>query len=228
MFVKHLNLQKSLELDDEALGKIGATCHRLESLNISNCQLISDNGISKFFQKFCGVLTLFDLSGCILCGGPSALILSGHAENLETLKLNGLSRIPSMAIQTLFFACKKLKNFEMAVELRTVTRLRKSMIPHVNDAILREAKYSSIEEVRLQGAVYVTDLGAIALCIKCPKLRYLDLSYCNGISDKTLRCLAIRSRCLQNLLVMGCNQISDDGNFLFSFQIPTLLKKLSD
>lgn len=207
-----LDLSKSQELDDAALIKLGARCPFLEVLYLSKCGRLSDKGVVGFIAVHEGRLRVLDLSACIQCGGASALALASKAEQLQDLRLNGLSQVSAEGLLALWSAATRLSRFEMSVELRTTVTHRKSMMPHISDAILCNASYSALAEVKLSGACLVSDLGACALVRKCPLLVQLDVSYCSEVTDVLLRTLAeVLPLTFHSLSAMGCGKILDEG-----------------
>ena len=207
-----LDLTKSAEFDDGALIKLGGSCRFLKKLLLSSCTRLTDIGVAGFFSVHEGRLKVLDLSACIQCKGVSALSIAKKAEDLEQLKLNGLSQISAVGLLALWSATKKLQTFEMAVELRTTVTHRKSMIPHISDEVLISAEYDSLREVHLSGACLVTDIGACALATKCPNLFYLDISYCGEITDVFLGKLAeTLPLTFHSLKANGCGKIRNAG-----------------
>ena len=210
--LQFLDLNKSMELDDAALIRLGASCPRLEELNISKCNRISDKGVVGFMAAHEGRLRVLDISGCIKCGGASALALATKAECFEDLRFNGLSQLSPEGLLALWSSAKVLRKFSMCVEMRSTVTHRKSMMPHISDAILCGATYCALQEVKLSGACLVTDIGACALVRKCPLLVQLDVSYCGEVTDVLLHTLAeVLPATFHSLSAVGCGKIRDEG-----------------
>lgn len=199
-----LDLSRSPELDDAGLAKIGRQCWNLKHLNVSKCIKVSDAGMVGFMSRFEGLLESIDLSGCIQCGSAAIEAIATRASELQVIRLNGLSRVSSPALTDLWTAAaESMVTFQMCCELRSVTTHRKSMMPHFSDEVLLNAKYGSmLKEVELTGACLVTDTGACELAQRSPKLRVLNLSYCNAITDRTMLVIA---SCLPKLEVLDCS-----------------------
>ena len=80
--------------------------------------------------------------------------------------------------------CRSLEVFELSCELKCTSTHRRSLVPHMTDATLRNSSYSLLRHICLVGASLVSDTGAVALMNKCPGLQHVDFSYCNGVSDE--------------------------------------------
>lgn len=208
----YLNVCKNHEIDDAALIAIGKRCHFIENLNIQFCINITDIGMAGFFEHTNSKLKVLDISGCVQCGGVSAYAISTKSEELVDLKLNGLSLVTKEGLMALWSTAKKLQNFEMMIVLKSVTTHRKSMTPHISDSILKECKYFSLRVVKLLGAFLITDIGVCSLIRKCKQLSSLDVSYCSGVTDTTLHCLATYNKTkIIELVITGCNKITNQG-----------------
>lgn len=212
VYLENLNVSRCINIDNSALYMIGRRCRHLKTLNLSRCIKISDDGIVRFFDVFEGAIQKIDLSGCVQCSNATADTLSTkQCGSLEDIRMNGLSQISAERLSTMLTACKLLKHFEIAAELRSACTHRKSMVPHISDIVLTRAKYSALEVVLLSGASMISDTGAIAMVIKCKNIHTLDLSYCNGVTDELLVALSRNNQGLRHLVMAGNSKISDVG-----------------
>jgi hypothetical protein len=118
IFVTVLNLHKSSALDDAGLTAIGRRLRHLKTLIISNCFNITDTGVAGFCSNFEGRLHELDISGCVQCGGPGALAISGICSSFTTLKVNCLSQIPADGMRAIWKQLPKIEVFEMSADLR--------------------------------------------------------------------------------------------------------------
>lgn len=209
-----LNLSKSPELTNESLLKIGRWCRHLQTLLLNNCMNINDEGIVGFFQVFYGSLVKLDISGCIQCGEDSVFALANAVSKatIQDLRLNALSQVSTKSLLELYNNAPNLEHFELCCELRSTSSHRKSMMPHLSDAVLVEAIYSNLETIKIMGSFQVTDLGALSLLKKCGhRLKLLDFSYCSNITDRTLEAICDHSLQLESLVLNGCVYISNVG-----------------
>lgn len=209
--IKHLYLQKSPELADDSLIKIGRWCRFLQTLNISNCPKISDTGIVGFFEKFSGNLQALDLNACGQCGDASIIAITSKCSTLLSLKINGLSKVTVNILKQFFMQAVKLEYFEMCSELRTTASHRRSMMPHLSDAVFRAMQSNTFSELHIVGACQVTDAGIVPLTERSSWLKVLDLSYCSNIADNALFAIAQHSPHLQTLIMTGCVFVSNEG-----------------
>jgi F-box/leucine-rich repeat protein 2/20 len=208
----YLNMANSPELDDAGFARIGRWCRNLLHVDVSECLDITDYGVAGFFKQFYGALEYIDISGCALLGSASALTLSKHAGALKTLKLNGLSRLEPHSLAALWGASQALEHFEMCSNLSTTTTHRKSSMPHFSDLVLTSSTApAALNYVKLTGAFQVTDTGACALVRGCPQLMFLDVSYCNSISDTLVLELAAHASHLKHFIATGCVLVTSTG-----------------
>lgn len=118
LFVTVLNLHKSSALDDPGLIAIGRRLRFLKTLILSNCFSITDIGIAGFCSIFEGSLSELDISGCVQCGGPGALAISGISTTFTSLKVNCLSQIPGEGMKAIWRQLPVIEVFEMSADLR--------------------------------------------------------------------------------------------------------------
>lgn len=228
----HLNLTKASELSDEIMVKIGRWCRFLQSLNISNCVQITDDGVVGFFSKFDGGLTSLDLTGCVACSESSMTAITEHTNTiraLRCLKLNGLSHISGprlVAFWNRTLVEGDLRTFEMSCALKSTVSHRRSMMPHFSDQVLlslpdglsktRGGAYSmprrKLKVLKIVGAGQVGDAGLPCFLQQSgDTLTHLDVSYCHKVTDVSLIVIAQSCRVLETLILTGCVYITDLG-----------------
>lgn len=220
-------------LDDRALVKIGSKCLVLKKLVCNQCLKLTDAGIVGFFEGMtkgvelglCGPyggLKYFDISSNIDCKEASVLALAKYESTVQRyypnqglicLKMNGLSYVTAVALMAMWKACTDLAYFEMKLELSQTVTHRKSMMPHISDSILIQARYHLLQGANLSGCCLISDEGICNLVEKCTEnLRELDISYCGLCTDLTLFHLAeFAGPRLKKLNVSGCNRMTNKG-----------------
>jgi len=120
----------------------------------------------------------------------------------------------------------------MACELASSSTHRKSTMPHFSDAVMLQAEYCNLREVRvhvilnviylnvvnfqviLTGCCLVTDRGLCALIDKCSlQLRSLDVSGCSAVTENLLLKLASKScTCrIASITANGCIKMANMG-----------------
>jgi hypothetical protein len=229
--VETLIMKNCVHLDDIAMIRFGKKCLKLKKLDISRCGKVTDKGMVGFFEglknaaslELCGDggLRSLDMSSNIDCGGSTIhalaeydnVVQSVYGSGIVELKMNGLSLVTAEALMHMWMACTSIKHFEMAVEMKQAVTHRKSMMPHISDAILIEAKYSTLIDVTLSGCCLISDDGVCSIVEKChAHLIAIDVSYCSLITDKFLYYLAQYSgKRLRRLNISGCNKVTNHG-----------------
>lgn len=237
--VVKLNLAGNLLLNDTALGIIGKHFRLLETLDVSSCMGLTDDGLISFFSHFhdCGandvairplcVLKRINMSNCVSLGDGAVRSIAGCCKELAELQLDGLSRVTPAALQLILTQCHQLTLFAMSSSLNAVTSHRKSTMPHVTDLLLKRVRCTLLTSLSLSGACQVTDEGISAISRLCPFLSTLDVSGLHGVTDKALACLASRSARLTDVDLSGCVHITDVGlNILCTGVCAPILRSL--
>ena len=211
-----LNVNRCPEFDDVALAMIGRRLSALLHLDMTNCFKITDDGVTAFYRDFQGSLESINITNCSHLGGLSAFAIAEKGATMKDLRMNGVSKISSEALRQLWKSCSSIVKFEMAVDLRTTTTHRRSMVPHISDDTIKQGASAALHTIKLTGAVQVTDIGASILPRKCPLLSSIDVSYCGGVTDKFIHVLCKCSKNLAHLNVSGCPYVTDRGMLLLS------------
>ncbi|GMH94441.1 hypothetical protein TrST_g2725 [Triparma strigata] len=203
----HVSLKNCVNLTNSMISSFGSRLYSLQSLDLSGCNLIGDEGC-RSFSDFCGgTLTSVDLSGCggishDACGWISGGL--GHNKpgcyKLRSIDLSNCPGIIDRALQYLSH-CRKLKYASFA-----------------NDHKITSAGVSALAEgckflrvLNLERCVNVGDDGIVSLGMNCQNLLSLNCSMCNLLTDRALAGLAIGCQKLQALNVAGAKKISEAG-----------------
>ena len=168
-------------LDDTAMIRFGKKCLKLKKIVVNRCDKLTDKGMVGFLAGLknavelnicgdCGLRTL-DMSSNIECGGPTVLALAEYdtechkvyGQGILELKMNGLSAVTAEALVAMWQSSQSIRHFEMAVEMKAAVTHRKSMMPHISDAILMDAQYHTLVEVNLSGCCLISDDGVCSL-----------------------------------------------------------------
>ncbi|GMH99803.1 hypothetical protein TrLO_g9608 [Triparma laevis f. longispina] len=202
-----VSLRNCLNLTNEMIACFGSRLYSLESLDLSGCILIGDEGC-RSFSEFCGgTLTSVDLSGCgglshEACGWISGCL--GHNRpGCYKLRSIDLSNCPNIIDRALTYLshCRKLKyaSFTSCTKLTSV-------------GIISLSKgCKNLRVLNLSTCVNVGDDGIISLGMNCSNLLSLNCSMLNLLTDRALAGLSLGCTKLQAINVAGAKKISEAG-----------------
>ena len=222
--VKTLNVSQCPEFDDTGMIAIGRKMKHLTHFNMKDCSKVTDHGATGFSQAFRGKLEYLNITNCSLIAEEGALAISTKAGSLVDFRMNGLSKVTSKALLSLWKSCKSLTRFEMASDLKVVVTHRRSMIPHMTDDILAQVGCNQLQILKLSGSVLITDAGMASICKVCTHLSSIDVSYCGMISNDFLNTAATTLPNLKVVIVSGCHKVTDVGLITLTRGVPGLTR----
>ncbi|POG60463.1 uncharacterized protein OCT59_000787 [Rhizophagus irregularis] len=168
-------------MGDKALCGMVGSCHKIEYLNISFCQGITDRSLIKIADS-CQALQEFHFACAHLISERFISHILNSCPNLRRFSIPG--------------SCRRKNRCDILVEkLLTVEK-------HLN-----VEKHLSVEYLDFGRCVYVTETSICNAIHSCPNLQHLNLSFC-GITDKTIEKIARSCYILKYLNLRGCYKIS--------------------
>ncbi|KAI1825669.1 hypothetical protein F4861DRAFT_530279 [Xylaria intraflava] len=164
--------------------------HRPQSVDVSNCFHITDDGFSSFW-KLCGRnVRIWRMKSVWEVSAHQILEMSDHAKNLEEVDWSN---------------CRKVGDHLLA---RVVGWVVPDHPPQKQVVIANSAAHLKGQQPQTQ----MVTLPPPGTVIGCPKLRRLDLSYCKHITDRSMAHMAAHaSNRLQSLSLTRCTSITDAG-----------------
>ncbi len=182
------------EFGDKAIKEIGAFCGNLEYLDLGGCRRVEDAGL-RALAIGCPFLKTLKLAGCDALTSISLKALCKHSKDMQTLQLGGCRKFTDKDFETFL---------PSAVFRKTITSLDISGCASVSDkgvAVLCNEFGSNLYDLALSKA-NVTDFSSMLIGNLCPKIRTLDFSSCDKISDTTVHTVA---RTVTNLTTLKLN-----------------------
>ncbi|GMF60474.1 unnamed protein product [Phytophthora fragariaefolia] len=201
--MKMLNVTGCTGLNDLALGHLGHRSKGLESLNISACTELSDQGLLWLLDDMLdhsvggALLTHLDVSYCpsLTLNGIHKVVL--RCPNIVSLNLSGCTHLSDANIIDIVNTCKKLVRLELA------------FCRELSDSVLFSvAKHLSLEDLNLSRCVRITDDGMLEVAGQSSVLRRLNISACKRLSERSLLALLEGCRLLEELDVTHCPYFS--------------------
>ncbi|XP_039402745.1 F-box/LRR-repeat protein 14 [Mauremys reevesii] len=198
--VQILSLRRSLSYVIQGMAEI-------ESLNLSGCYNLTDNGLGHAFVAEIGSLRALNLSLCKQITDSSLGRIAQYLKGLEVLELGGCSNITNTGLLLIAWGLQRLKS----LNLRSCRHLSDVGIGHLAGMTRSAAEGClGLEQLTLQDCQKLSDLSLKHLARGLGRLRQLNLSFCGGISDAGLLHLSHMSS-LRSLNLRSCDNISDTG-----------------
>ncbi|XP_002964312.2 F-box/LRR-repeat protein 3 isoform X1 [Selaginella moellendorffii] len=225
--IKSLKLESSLMVTDNSLPMVFESCHLLEELDVTDCNLtgaglepigncvllrvlklafcnISDYGIF-FVGAGCHKLMELDLYRCRSVGDAGVISVVNGCQDLRVLNLSYCSRI-SDASMTAIARLSKLSQ----LEIRGCTLVTSDGLTQVAAGCKR------LVELDIKRCTRIGDPGLLALEHLCPDLRQINVSYC-PLTNNGMMALA-KLGCMQNMKLVHLKNVSMEcfGNALLN------------
>lgn len=226
LFIKRLNLSFMTSLvDDDLLTKfIG--CPKLERLTLVNCTKLTYKPITQVLNN-CQYLQSLDLTGVIDIHDDIINALAENCFRLQGLYVPGCLNVSEAAIFNLLDSCPMLKRikFNNSTHITDNSILKiyqncKSLVeidlhncPNVTDKYIKLIflELLQLREFRISNSLGITDalFYSILKDVHLEKLRVIDLTGCNSITDKLIENLIVSASRLRNVVLSKCMQITD-------------------
>uniref|UniRef100_A0A915MWZ6 F-box domain-containing protein n=1 Tax=Meloidogyne javanica TaxID=6303 RepID=A0A915MWZ6_MELJA len=228
-FLKVLSLKGCENVQDNAMSE---GCKRLEELNISWCEQITDLGLFYIAKNCNNLKTLFckglenitsncfanlemaELRRLSLHSCPNVLDetindIARHCPRLEFLSLSNCKEITDLSLVAISQGCPRLKDIELAgcINLTDAGFIQLSKNCH------------ELERMDLEECLLITDITISNLNNGCPNLLSLSLSHCENLTD-----IASHKDRIQVLELDNCPNITD--NTLESMKMLQVLERI--
>lgn len=225
-YIKRLNLLFMTKLVDDELLNLFAGCPKLERLTLVNCTKLTHGPITNVLQN-CDRLQSIDMTGVQDIQDDIIYALATHCTRLQGLYAPGCGNISEDAVMTLLKACPMLKRIKFN-NLENITNLSilamyencKLLVeidlhncPKVLDRYLQGifSELVQLREFRISNAPGITDhlFDLIHEDQFLDKLRIIDVTGCNAITDKLVERMVRCAPRLRNVVLSKCMQITD-------------------
>lgn len=225
-FIKRLNLSFMTKLVDDSLLLLFIGCPKLERLTLVNCTKLSHVPITSVLEN-CEKLQSIDLTGVQDIHDDIIYALSRNCTRLQGLYAPGCGSVSEDAILTLLRSCSMLKRVKfnnsdhitdesiiaMYTNCKSLVEIDLHNCPNVSDKYLKQifADLSQLREFRISNAAGITDklFELIPEDHYLEKLRIIDITGCNAITDRLVEKLVKCAPRLRNVVLSKCMQITD-------------------
>lgn len=225
-YIKRLNLSFMTKLVDDLLLDLFAGCPKLERLTLVNCTKLSHGPITRVLQS-CDRLQSIDMTGVQDIQDDIIYALAKNCTRLQGLYAPGCGNISEQAVIALLWACPMLKRIKfnnsenitddsilaMYENCKSLVEIDLHNCPNVTNVHLMKIfhELSQLREFRISNAAGITDelFDLIPDDHFLDKLRIIDVTGCNAITDKLVEKMVKCAPRLRNVVLSKCMQISD-------------------
>lgn len=225
-YIKRLNLSFMTKLVDDDLLSLFVACPKLERLTLVNCTQLTHTPITQTLVG-CDRLQLIDLTGVTDIHDDIILALAQHCTRLQGLYAPGCGNVLELAIITLLQLCPMLKRVKFNNSENLTDALILAMhencpllveidlhnCPNITDQYLKLIfRYmQQLREFRILNAAKLLDnlFELLPEDFYLEKLRIIDITGCNAITDKLVERLVYHAPRVRNVVLSKCMQITD-------------------
>lgn len=220
--IQHLGLRMCLDLTDDIIQSFVNKCHKIVSIDLSYCYLVTDGSIKAIASSVHNkTLTTLNLEMCKRITNIGVKLLAEKCINLTTLNISelpkidddgliALSTLPSLQHIELNFTstmyhqgnsqswsciyCGVFYNLEVA---GMCTQCDNVHIPNVTNTGTIQLAKKGLITASFRGRVRVDGGLVAALAGSCPELTHVDLGWCNvdmsSIEQLVKQCKSLKS-----------------------------------
>ncbi|OBA23261.1 RNI-like protein [Metschnikowia bicuspidata var. bicuspidata NRRL YB-4993] len=225
-YIKRLNLSFMTKFVDDELLDLFRGCPKLERLTLVNCTKLNHMPISRVLKN-CNRLQSIDMTGVQDIQDDIIYALAQNCPRLQGLYAPGCGNISEEAIIQLLQSCPMLKRIKfnnsenisdrsilaMYENCKSLVEIDLHNCPNVTDTHLKRifAELSQLREFRISNAAGITDDLFELIPDDCflDKLRIIDVTGCNAITDKLVERMVRCAPRLRNVVLSKCMQIGD-------------------
>lgn len=225
-YIKRLNLSFMTSLVNDLLLDLFEGCPKLERLTLVNCSQLSHRPVLHVL-KLCDRLQSIDMTGVQDIQDDIIYALAENCTRLQGLYAPGCGNISEKAVITLLKSCPMLKRIKfnnsdnitdasiaaMYDNCKSLVEIDLHNCPNVTDKHLKSIflELTQLREFRISNAPGITDelFDLIPSDHHLDKLRIIDVTGCNAITDRLVEALVRCAPRLRNVVLSKCMQITD-------------------
>ena len=158
-------------ISDIGVSAIAEGCHQLTWINLSCCRSISDTGVSAIAEG-CHQLASICLGGCDSISDIGVSALAEGCRHLTSINLHGCQKVSDIGVSAIAEGCRHLTSINLYF-CRSISDIGVS-------ALAEGCRHLTSIDLRCCG---ISDIGVSALVEGCPQLTSIKLTNSVRISD---------------------------------------------
>ncbi|KAL2168874.1 hypothetical protein VTG60DRAFT_6776 [Thermothelomyces hinnuleus] len=189
-------------ITEASIDAITENCPRLQGLNISGCQRVSNESLVRLAQR-CKYLKRLKLNDCTQLQDSAVLAFAENCPNILEIDLQQCRSIGNEPITALFTKGHALRELRLA-NCELIDDSAFLSLPS-------NRKYEHLRILDLSSSMGITDRAIEKIIEVAPRLRNLVLQKCRNLTDAAVYAISRLERNLHFLHLGHCSQITDDG-----------------
>lgn len=215
-FVKDLNLRGCIQLRDKWMsehGRISDTCQNLQTFSIEGCYI--DKMSICYFLLNNPYLVHLNLSGLSATNNAVLKFIGQCCPNLESLNVSWCTNADTKGLKRVIESCPRLNDLR-AGEIRGFddTGFMAALFEHntLERLVMHHCGDLTDESlaVLFHGVEPEMDFLTDRPIVPPRKLRHLDLTRCEDLTDDGVKCIAHNAPDLEGLQLSQCHELTDD------------------
>ncbi|XP_006266653.2 F-box and leucine-rich repeat protein 13 [Alligator mississippiensis] len=219
----YLDLSGCIQISCDGFRYIASGCNKIQHLIINDMPTLTDRCIQALVEKCQQITSVVFLDSPHL----SDTAFKALAEcKLVKVRIEGNNRITDLSFKLMSKSCPYIKHIYMAdcqkitdVGLKIISSLKYILVLNLADCIrisdagvkpfLEGSSGAKLRELNLTNCFQVTDVSVVKIAQRCHNLNYLNLRYCENVTDIGIEALG-NMLSLISMDISGTN-ISDMG-----------------
>ncbi|KAG8577140.1 hypothetical protein GDO81_010077 [Engystomops pustulosus] len=200
----YLDLSGCTQISVDGFKYIADGCASLQHLKINDMFTLTDNCITTLLEKCQNIVSISLLGSPHLSDVAFKIIAQGR--KLVQIRIEGNSRITDASIKAISRSSPNLSHIYVAdcqkitdISLKALASLKNITVLNVADCIrisdpgvrqvVEGPSGNKIRELNLTNCLRVSDLSLLRIAQKCHNLNFLNLSFCENVSDSGIELL---------------------------------------
>lgn len=194
------------DLSDRTLIVLASTAVQLEGIDLTSCKEVTDVGVCEIAAQ-CAGLQWMKLNGIVGVTDPSVSLIAKTIPHLLELELCDLPLLTANSIRDVWMFSRKLRR----LRLSHCTQLTDQAFPAPRGGISSDsfAGMSAAGEADHSAPSWLDSLPPLVLQHTAEDLRVLDVSYCHKLTDRAIDGIIQHAPRLQTLVLSGCTALTD-------------------
>ncbi|KZT29294.1 RNI-like protein [Neolentinus lepideus HHB14362 ss-1] len=195
------------DLSDRTLVVLASAAVHLEGIDLTSCKEVTDVGVCEIAAQ-CAGLQWIRLNGVVGVRDPSVSLIAKTIPHLSELELCDLPLLTASSVRDIWMFSRKLRRFRLS----RCPQLTDQAFPAPGNGV------SSVSLTTMSGAgkgdrsepaSWLTLLPPLILQHTAENLRVLDVSYCNKLTDRAIEGIVQHAPRIQTLVLSGCTSLTD-------------------